>query len=198
MGGEGLDAAGVVSWYPSRRTIAPVRGPARQWAHSGIEHQLGTPCGRTTAGPSKSGRGGRGRSRPAHVDQLGGRGRPLRKSYPAELRRLGPATYEFRPAHRTDDYSASEFVISEALQQTAFDGIRHGVLRVGSGRSRTRLRIRGIVGAEGPQFGGDGQVHALTVAGHSGVERRRCKWLLRLLHAFIFGFCSLFDLAPLF
>ena len=51
---------------------------------------------------------------------------------------------------------------------------------------------------EGPQFGGDGQAHALTVAGHSGVERRRCEWLLMLLHAFIFGFCSLFDLTPLF
>ena len=76
MDGEGLDAAGVVSWYPSRRTIAPVRGHARQRAHSGIEHQLGRP----------------------------------------------------RPADRTDDYSAADFVISEALQQTAFDEIRHGVL----------------------------------------------------------------------
>ena len=101
--------------------------------------------------------GDRGRSRPAHVDQLSGRCRPLRKSYPAELRRLSSDTYEFRPADRTDDYSAADFVISEALQQTDFDEIRHGV-----------------------------------------VERRRCKWLLRLLHAFIFGFCSLFDLAPLF
>ena len=27
-------------WHPSRRTIAPVHGPARQRAHSGIEHQL--------------------------------------------------------------------------------------------------------------------------------------------------------------
>ena len=39
---EALRAVGVV-WYPSRRTIAPVRGHARQRAHSGIEHQLGTP-----------------------------------------------------------------------------------------------------------------------------------------------------------
>ena len=69
-----------------------------------------------------------GLGRPAHVDHLSGRGRPLRKSYPAELRRRGRDTYEFRPADRTDDYSASDFVISEALQQTDFDGIRHGVL----------------------------------------------------------------------
>ena len=34
---------GWCPWYPSRRTIAPVRGPARQWAHSGTEHQLGRP-----------------------------------------------------------------------------------------------------------------------------------------------------------
>ena len=155
MGGEGLDAAGVVSWYPSRRTIAPVRGPARQWAHSGIEHQLGTPCGRTTAGPSKSGRGGRGRSRPAHVDQLGGRGRPLRKSYPAELSRLSSDTYVFRPADRTDDYSAADFVISEALQQTDFDEIRHGVL---SGWTaplgiEPRIQIRGSIPLPPPQAG---------------------------------------------
>ena len=51
--------------------------------------------------------GDRGRSRPAHVDQLSGR---------------------CRPADRTDDYSAADFVISEALQQTDFDEIRHGVL----------------------------------------------------------------------
>ena len=56
------------------------------------------------------------------------RGRPLRISYPADLRRRGPDTYDFRPADRTDDCSASDFVISEALQQTDFDGIRHGVL----------------------------------------------------------------------
>ena len=77
------------------------------------------------------------------------RGRPLRISYPADLRRRGPDTYDFRPADRTDDCSASDFVISEALQQTDFDGIRHGVLSgwTASGRSRTRLRIRGIMGA---------------------------------------------------
>ena len=57
-----------------------------------------------------------------------GRGRPLRKSYPAELCRLNSDTYVFRPADRTDDYSAADFVISEALQQTDFDEIRHGVL----------------------------------------------------------------------
>ena len=76
-------------------------------------------------------------------------GRPLHKSYPAELRWRGPDTYDFRPADRTDDYSASDFVISEALQQTDFDGIRHGVLSglTASGRNRTQLRIRGIVGA---------------------------------------------------
>ena len=72
--------------------------------------------------------GHRGRSRPAHVDQLSGRGRPLRKSYPAELRRLSSDTYVFRPAGRTDDYSAADFVIQEALQQTDFVDIRHGVL----------------------------------------------------------------------
>ena len=55
-------------------------------------------------------------------------GRPLRISYPAELHWRGPDTYEFRLADRTDDYSASDFVISEVLQQTDFDGIRHGVL----------------------------------------------------------------------
>ena len=70
----------------------------------------------------------RGRSRPAHVDQLSGRCRPLRKSYAAELSRRSSDTYEFRPADRTDDYSAADFVISEALQQTDFDEIRHGVL----------------------------------------------------------------------
>ena len=72
--------------------------------------------------------GDRGRSRPAHVDQLSGRCRPLRKSYAAELSRRSSDTYEFRPADRTDDYSAADFVISEALQQTDFDEIRHGVL----------------------------------------------------------------------
>ena len=35
---------GGVPCYLSRQRIAPVRGHARQWAHSGIEHQLGTPC----------------------------------------------------------------------------------------------------------------------------------------------------------
>ena len=72
--------------------------------------------------------GDRGRSRPAHVDQLSGRCRPLRQSYAAELSRRSSDTYEFRPADRTDDYSAADFVISEALQQTDFDEIRHGVL----------------------------------------------------------------------
>ena len=83
--------------------------------------------------------GDRGRSRPAHVDQLSGRCRPLRKSYAAELRRLSSDTYEFRPADRTDDYSAADFVISEALQQTDFDEIRHGVLSgwTASARNRT-------------------------------------------------------------
>ena len=83
--------------------------------------------------------GHRGRSSPAHVDQLSGRGRPLRKSYPAELRRLSSDTYDFRPADRTDDYSAADFVISEALQQTDFDEIRHGVLSgwTASARNRT-------------------------------------------------------------
>ena len=38
------DAVGVVSLVPPlAETIAPVRGHARQRAHSGIEHQLGTP-----------------------------------------------------------------------------------------------------------------------------------------------------------
>ena len=69
-----------------------------------------------------------GLGRPAHIDQLSGHGRPLRKSCPAELRRLSSVTYDFRPADRTDDYSAADFVISEVLQQTDFDGIRHGVL----------------------------------------------------------------------
>ena len=91
--------------------------------------------------------GHRGRSRPAHVDQLSGRGRPLRKSYPAELRRLSSDTYEFRPADRTGDYSAADFVISEALQQTDFAGIRHGVL---SGWTaplgiEPRIQIRGSI-----------------------------------------------------
>ena len=109
-----------------------MRGPARQWAHSGIGHQLGRPIP----------------ARPAHVDQLSGRGRPLRNPSPAELRRPASGTYDFRPADRTDDYSASDSAIPEALQQTAFDGIRHAVSRVGvSGRNRTQLRIRGIVGA---------------------------------------------------
>ena len=72
--------------------------------------------------------GDRGRSRPAHVDQLSGRCRPLRKSYAAELSRRSSDTYECRPADRTDDYSAADFVISEVLQQTDFDEIRHGVL----------------------------------------------------------------------
>ena len=66
-----------------------------------------------------------GRVAPPHA-KAGGR--PLRISYPADLRRRGPDTYDFRPADRTDDCSASDFVISEALQQTDFDGIRHGVL----------------------------------------------------------------------
>ena len=68
-----------------------------------------------------------------HVTAQGQRSRrsALRKSYAAELRRLSSNTYNFRPADRTDDYSASDSVISEALQQTDFDGIRHGVLMVG-------------------------------------------------------------------
>ena len=44
------------------------------------------------------------------------------------MRRLSSDTYDFRPADRTDDYSAADFVISEALQQTDFVDIRHGVL----------------------------------------------------------------------
>ena len=96
--------------YLSRQSIAPVRGHARQWAHSGIEHQ-----------------GDDLQLAATHLTRRTG-GRRLRKSYPTELRRRGPDTYEFRPADRTDDYSASDFVISEALQQTDFDGIRHGVL----------------------------------------------------------------------
>ena len=112
MDGEGLDAVGVVLGTPlAEQSLLCAAMPA---------------SGRIRA--SSTSWGHRGRSRPAHVDQLSGRGRPLRKSYPAELRRLSSDTYEFRPADRTDDYSAADFVISEALQQTDFDEIRHGVL----------------------------------------------------------------------
>ena len=90
--------------------------------------------------------GDRGRSRPAHVDQLSGRCRPLRKSYAAELSRRSSDTYEFRPADRTDDYSAADFVISEALQQTDFDEIRHG-------ENRIPYRIdRSLTGLAGPEY----------------------------------------------
>ena len=110
---EALRAVGVVSFGtpPAEQSLLCAAMPA---------------SGRIRA--SSTSWGHRGRSRPAHVDQLSGRGRPLRKSYPAELRRLSSDTYDFRPADRTDDYSAADFVISEALQQTDFDEIRHGVL----------------------------------------------------------------------
>ena len=70
---------------------------------------------------------------------------------PRKRRRVG---YEFRPADRTHDYSATEFVISEALQQTDFDGIRHGVLTVGLRSARNRIpywidrRLNGLAGSD--------------------------------------------------
>ena len=80
---------------------------ARQRAHSGIEHQLRSDeiRGRST-----------GARRP-----LSGRGRKI-------VPRGAAGSDTYGPADRTDDYSASDFVISEALQQTDFDEIRHGVL----------------------------------------------------------------------
>ena len=86
-----------------------------------------------------------GRVDPPHATCAG---RPLRTSNSAELSRPAPDTYECRPADRTHDYSTSNVVTSEALQEIDFDGTRHAVSRVGvSGRNRTQLRIRGIMGA---------------------------------------------------
>ena len=129
---------------PSKRPISATSGENTRtgWAERASMRPgwcLGTPLAEQSllcAALPASGRirapstswGDRGRSRPAHVDQLSGRCRPLRKSYAAELSRRSSDTYEFRPADRTDDYSAADFVISEALQQTDFDEIRHGVL----------------------------------------------------------------------
>ena len=147
---------------PSKRPISATSGENTRtgWAERASMRPgwcLGTPLAEQSllcAALPASGRirapstswGDRGRSRPAHVDQLSGRCRPLRKSYAAELSRRSSDTYEFRPADRMDDYSAADFVISEALQQTDFDEIRHG-------ENRIPYRIdRSLTGLAGPEY----------------------------------------------
>ena len=119
MDGEGLDAVGVVLGTPlAEQSLLCAAMPA---------------SGRIRA--SSTSWGDRGRSRPAHVDQLSGR---------------------CRPADRTDDYSAADFVISEALQQTAFDEIRHGVLSgwTASARNRTPYPATGFDSSSHPPQAG--------------------------------------------